>query len=241
MFYFKINEVPLFIKGSNIVPLDYFPSRMFQEQELKWLFESAQTSNLNLFRVWGGGMYMTDRFYEMADELGMLIWHDMMFSCKFYPMLKPEFIETSEIEVREQAGRLQHFSSIIMWVLNNEGETMFYWRNTTKESQDKFTEQYDSFYIDRLVPIMKEAGINIAENFADSSPTKGVESSDPYVKHRPKNPRDPRFGDEHYYFMDTDCENVTTHPVFRFLSESGFQSEASFLDYKNVSLQQDWG
>ena len=67
------------------MPLDYYPSRMMDSRELEWLFVSAFAANMNVLRIWGGGMYMTDEFYEMADQTGMMIWHDMMFSGKFYP------------------------------------------------------------------------------------------------------------------------------------------------------------
>ena len=100
-FFFKVNDIEVFIKGANMVPIDYFPKRMFQTEELEWLFESAQASNLNLLRLWGGGMYMTDEFYEMADSKVFLIWQDTMFSCKFYPYMDQSFIENSVEEVRE--------------------------------------------------------------------------------------------------------------------------------------------
>lgn len=73
-FYFKINEVPIYIKGSNMVPIDYYPDRMYDEEYLQWLFHSALEANFNTLRIWAGGLYLTDRFYEMADEKGLLIW-----------------------------------------------------------------------------------------------------------------------------------------------------------------------
>ena len=78
-------------------------------------------------RIWGGGVYLNDNFYELADQMGMMIWHDMMFSCEVYPMTSRDFIETSKIEIKEQMGRISHHSSIIMWDLNNEGEDMMFW------------------------------------------------------------------------------------------------------------------
>ena len=143
------------------MPLDYYPSRMMDSRELEWLFVSAFAANMNVLRIWGGGMYMTDEFYEMADQTGMMIWHDMMFSCKFYPFYEDAFVKSSQVEVREQAGRLQHHSSIVMWVLNNEGETMIYWRNQPKAVQP-FMVQYDSFYVDKIIPIIREVEIDLS-------------------------------------------------------------------------------
>ena len=74
---------------------------MKNKKELEWIFMSAEKANFNMIRVWGGGMYMDDVFYELADEHGMLIWQDMMFSCRFYPFLDENFIESSKIEVRQ--------------------------------------------------------------------------------------------------------------------------------------------
>lgn len=84
-----------------MVPMDYYPDRMKNDTELEWLFLSAAKANYNVIRVWGGGIYMDENFYEMADRYGMLVWQDMMFSCKFYPFLDKTFIESSKIEVRE--------------------------------------------------------------------------------------------------------------------------------------------
>jgi len=72
-----------------------------RKEEIEWLFLSAEKANYNLIRVWGGGMYMDDNFYELADKHGMLIWQDMMFSCRFYPFLEESFVQTAKIEVRE--------------------------------------------------------------------------------------------------------------------------------------------
>jgi len=74
------------MKGANMVPMDYYPSRMNSEIELKWLLLSAFEANINILRIWGGGVYLNDKFYELADESGMMIWHDMMFSCEVYPV-----------------------------------------------------------------------------------------------------------------------------------------------------------
>ena len=78
-----------------MVPIDYFPDRMFDEEYLQWLMHSALEANFNTLRIWAGGVYLTDRFYEMADEQGLLIWQDAMFSCKLYPFLDKSFIQNS--------------------------------------------------------------------------------------------------------------------------------------------------
>ena len=126
-FHFKINGYPIYMKGANQVPMDYYPSRMHNKTEVKWFLDQAVKANLNILRIWGGGMYMSDYFYEYADRIGLMIWQDMMFSCRFYPYNDIDYVTNSVLEVREQGGRLQHHASIVFWDLNNEGILMFGW------------------------------------------------------------------------------------------------------------------
>jgi beta-mannosidase len=79
-FYFVINGHPIYVKGSNWVPPDSFQERVTDER-LERLLRSAQLANMNMLRVWGGGIYERDSFYEMADRLGIMLWHDFMFAC----------------------------------------------------------------------------------------------------------------------------------------------------------------
>lgn len=83
-FYFKINNVPVFLKGSNWIPADPFNERISSEK-LNWLLKSTQLANMNVLRVWGGGNYESDEFYDLADQLGIMIWQDFMFACATYP------------------------------------------------------------------------------------------------------------------------------------------------------------
>ena len=91
-FYFKVNGEEVYMSGANMVPMDYYPSRMYADEELDWMMESAIAANINVLRIWGGGMYLSDSFYSKADEHGLMIWHDLMFSCKIYPMHSEEFV-----------------------------------------------------------------------------------------------------------------------------------------------------
>lgn len=85
-FYFKVNNVPIFAKGSNEIPLDILPERGQNPQTITRILKSAQDVNMNMLRVWGGGVYESDFFYDKADELGILIWQDFMFACALYPV-----------------------------------------------------------------------------------------------------------------------------------------------------------
>ena len=86
----------------------------------------------------------------------MLIWQDLMFSCKLYPFYQESFVQSSLKEVREQVGRLQHHASIAFWILNNEGENIVQWGNSnSRELHDGYIKQYESFYIDKVLPILE--------------------------------------------------------------------------------------
>lgn len=91
-FHFIINGYPVFMKGSSILPMDYYPKRIFDDKEIDWFMETAIKSNFNTLRIWGGGNYMSDHFFNEADRLGILIYQDMMFGCKYYPYYDSEFI-----------------------------------------------------------------------------------------------------------------------------------------------------
>lgn len=91
-FYFKINGVPIFMKGTNWIPSHILPEKSFDKDRVNHLLMSAQNAHMNMIRVWGGGIYETDHFYDMADKLGILIWQDMMFACAMYPVFD-DFLE----------------------------------------------------------------------------------------------------------------------------------------------------
>lgn len=87
-FYFKFNQIDMYIKGSNLGPMDYYGSskKHGDDAELDWLLSSTIAANLNLLRVPGSGLYMSDAFYEKADQMGVLVWQDFMFSGRMYPL-----------------------------------------------------------------------------------------------------------------------------------------------------------
>ncbi|UJR18127.1 hypothetical protein I4U23_005027 [Adineta vaga] len=119
-FYFIINNRSIFIKGSNWIPPDAFQERVTDER-LERLLYSAKLANINMLRIWGGGIYERDSFYEMADRFGIMLWHDFMFACSLYPV-DDEFLVNVHDEVIYQVKRLQSHSSIVLWSGNNENE-----------------------------------------------------------------------------------------------------------------------
>lgn len=121
-FQFVVNGVPIFAKGSNWIPADSFITR-FSDQRLEKLIADTAASHQNMLRVWGGGLYEEERFYDLCDQYGILVWQDFIFSCSIYPMDEAEFIENVHIEAAENIKRLRHRASLALWCGNNEMET----------------------------------------------------------------------------------------------------------------------
>ncbi len=120
-FRFIINNEPVFIKGANWVPPDTCYTRITSGKRRK-LLEMARECNLNYLRVWGGGIYEPDEFYDWCDELGILVWQDFMFSCAEYPDFDADFRDEAKREIDYQTKRLRNHPSIIIWCGNNEIE-----------------------------------------------------------------------------------------------------------------------
>ncbi len=122
-FYFRVNGVPFYAKGANWIPGDVFQARM-TEQRYRHLLESARSANMNMVRVWGGGIYEEDVFYDACDELGLCVWQDFMFACAAYPAFDDEFLENVRSEARENVKRLRNHPCLALWCGNNELEQL---------------------------------------------------------------------------------------------------------------------
>ncbi|OOG41351.1 glycoside hydrolase family 2 protein [Rhodanobacter sp. C05] len=120
-FEFVINGIPVFAKGANLIPFDSFPTRVTDAQ-MRHVLESARDANMNMLRLWGGGYYESDRFYEMADRLGIMIWQEFMFGGAIPPN-DVAYTENVRQEAIEQVKRLRDHPSIVLWCGNNEVQT----------------------------------------------------------------------------------------------------------------------
>ncbi|MEQ8675340.1 MAG: glycoside hydrolase family 2 protein [Aggregatilineales bacterium] len=118
-FTFVVNDVPIFAKGANWVPTDLFNGRVEEEDYREWLLLLKEAHG-NMLRIWGGGQYEPESFYRIADELGILIWHDFMFSGASYPENRPDFYEEVRKEAEYQVTRLRNRPSMAIWCGNNE-------------------------------------------------------------------------------------------------------------------------
>lgn len=235
-FYFKINGYPIFLKGSNWIPADSFQDRVTPDL-LRLLLQSVVDANMNALRVWGGGIYEQDEFYELCDELGIMVWQDFMFACALYPT-DPGFLESVRVEVAHQIRRLKPHPSVIIWSGNNENEAalMTNWYAIDPRDLQTYIDDYVTLYVKNI----REAVLagDKSRPFITSSPTNGVESiAEGWVS---TNPYSTHFGDVHFYDYASDCWDWRIFPKARFISEYGYQSWPSFSTLEQVSSKNDW-
>lgn len=214
-FLFKINGLPIFAKGANWVPADHFPSRV-THQTYRRLIEEARFAGMNMLRVWGGGIYEDDAFYQLCDSAGILVWQDFMFACGMYPG-SPSFLSNVAREVQEQLLRLGNHPAIILWCGNNEvSEGWHRWGWSTRFNATDSARVWHSYLalFEELLPGL------VAHH------TPGL----PYWPSSPSLGRgDHRHlysGDAHYWGVWHDAEpfDMFRRKVPRFMSEYGFQS-----------------
>ncbi|XP_035785680.1 beta-mannosidase-like [Anopheles albimanus] len=226
LFYFAVNDVAIFAKGSNWIPSSILPERSYDPSYVKFLLYAARDAHMNMLRVWGGGLYESDLFYRLADELGLLIWHDLMFACSMYPT-EAGFLRTVRDEVRQNVRRIQHHPSVAVWATNNENEVALRqnWYGT-EANFSVYYEQYVELYVRQVLPEV-EAN-DPSRPVLLSSPSNGDHPSKDYVA---ANPQDPLYGDVHYYNYFLDGWNAAQYRGGRFVSEYGFQSFPAYTSW----------
>ncbi|XP_070577836.1 beta-mannosidase-like [Ptychodera flava] len=236
-FYFKINEVPIFLKGANWIPVDSFSDRA-TPYRLRKLLEAAIWANMNTIRVWGGGLYEDDALYEFADEKGLLVWQDFMFATSMYPV-DDVFLETVEDEIRYQVRRLMHHPSVIMWTGNSENELAIVDnRFDTEPNRAQYEGDYTKLYVDVMGKVIKDE--DPSRYYLVSTPSNGRKVDEVGLFSDDPSPDDHRYGTVHYYNYDDDCWDHTIYPKPRFVAEYGYQSMPSFQTLKRVSIEEDW-
>lgn len=157
-YYFEVNGIPMFAKGANFIPNDILLPSMTDERYAT-LFRDIREANMNVIRVWGGGTYEDNRFYDLADENGILIWQDFMFGCTIYPA-DPVFLKRVSEEVDYNIKRLRNHACLAMWCGNNEIlEGLKYWgwqSRYTPEVYEEFYRNYDKLFRELLPSKVKE-------------------------------------------------------------------------------------
>ena len=227
---FELNGVPIFCKGANWIPADALPARITRERMGRLLGE-AVAANMNMIRVWGGGFYEFDAFYELCDEMGLMVWQDMMFACSQYPSTS-EFLRQVDAEVRYQVKRLSSHACIAIWCGDNEVIGSLTWYEESKTNRDRYLVNYD-----RLNRTIEQAVVESdpSRTFWPSSPCSGkLDYGDAW--------HDDSSGDMHFWSVwheNRDFEHYyDVRP--RFCSEFGFQSFPTMHDIRHFAEPNEW-
>eukprot|EP00879_Flechtneria_rotunda_P007346 GHRR01007707.1.p1 GENE.GHRR01007707.1~~GHRR01007707.1.p1 ORF type:complete len:1340 (+),score=540.78 GHRR01007707.1:559-4020(+) len=168
-FYFRVNGVPIYAKGANLIPLHILSTAVTAE-DVAELLESAAAANMNMIRVWGGGLYQLDGLYDAADKLGVLVWQEAMFACSPYPR-GPGFLSNVQAEITEQILRLGSHPSIAVWGGNNEIEASMEWYAETKSNLALFAVDYESLFVETIGRLVNQ--MLPGAPWVDSSPSNG--------------------------------------------------------------------
>jgi beta-mannosidase len=214
-FEFIVNGIPVYGKGADVIPFDSFPSRVTTAQ-YRSILESARDANMNMIRHWGGGYYETQEFYDICDELGIMVWQDFMFGNDWQPGTY-DFKVQVEKEVRYQIERLRNHPSIVLWSGNNETELAFHWSGRDQLSQDvrlRMWEDYLTVFSGIIARSVAE--LNPETPYWPSSPSSDYEDTTPEYQS----------GDMHEWNVwhgRVDFSEYETH-FPRFMTEYGFQS-----------------
>lgn len=233
-FYIKLNGIPVFMKGANYIPPDSFLPRV-SDSVYKNIVKNAVDVNMNMLRVWGGGVYADDMFYDECDKNGILVWQDFMFACAMFPG-DENFIENVKKEVIDNVNRLQNHASIALWCGNNESDEG--WKNWGWQKQYKYSAQdstkiwkdYDRLFHD-VIPKTLDSLLSKEKNiYWPSSPSIGWGKKESLLK-----------GDSHYWGIWWGKEPFENYKkkVGRFMSEYGFQGMPNLETFKKFASNEE--
>ncbi len=238
-FYIELNGKPVFMKGANYIPNDNFLPRV-SNADYEKVVQSAYDTHMNMLRVWGGGIYENDVFYDLCDQYGILVWQDFMFSCSMYPG-DSAFLQNVKQEVIDNIQRLRNHPCLALWCGNNEIDIA--WRQNDEKGgwgwKEKFTPQqrkatwqaYDTLFY-KLLPSLVSA-YDSSRFYWPSSPLAAWNQHSDFAAHS---------GDIHYWDVwwgQKPFSEYTNH-IGRFMSEYGFQSFPEFNTVKSYTIPSDY-
>ncbi|MGR6469125.1 glycosyl hydrolase 2 galactose-binding domain-containing protein [Rhizobium sp. PAMB 3182] len=228
-FVLKVNGREIFCRGANWIPADALFSRTSPEKT-EALLQAASDANMNMIRIWGGGFYEHDWFYDMCDRLGLMVWQDFMFACNLYPSTD-DFLENVSAEVDYQVRRLISHPSIVLWCGDNELVGALTWFKESLENRDRYLVSYDR--LNRTI----EQALKAASKDAiwwPSSPASGyLDFGDAW--HADGS------GDMHYWSVWHENKSFDNYRTVRprFCSEFGFQSYTSMPVIRDFAAEKD--
>lgn len=227
-FAFVINGLKIFTRGGNYIPDDCIYTRISKEK-MDYLLESCKRANFNCVRVWGGGYYPSDAFYDLCDEKGLIVWQDLMYACNVYNVTD-DFAENARLEAIDNVKRLRHHASLGLWCGNNEIESAWsHWAEFQTQTMH-LRADYIKLFEDVLPKAVREYD---GETFYwKSSPSSGGCMDAPDAEDR---------GDNHYWDVWHGQKPFTDYQkyYFRFCSEFGFQSFPCYKTVKTFTEEKD--
>ena len=228
-FYFIVNGIPIFAKGADVIPFDSFPNRVTEER-YRQILGSARDANMNMIRLWGGGYYESDMFYQICDELGLMVWQDFMFASSWYPG-SVEYKQNVEQEAAYQVERLRNHPSMTLWSGNNEVESVLngYLGKESTEGKLRIWNNYLTIFSGILPNVVQREDPEVP--YWPSSPSADYEpTSDAFQS-----------GDAHDWSIWHGREpfkNYENH-FYRFNSEYGFQSFPELRTVESFTTAED--
>jgi beta-mannosidase len=244
-FTFYVNGVRLFAKGADWIPTDSLPTRITESMlegllksavdasMLEGLLKSAVDANMNMLRVWGGGYYPEDMFYDLCDRLGLLVWQDFMFACGIYPA-DADFFENVQIEAVENVRRLRHHAALALWCGNNEMEQGWCdwgWNKPEDALNQRLKDGYDRMFHHMLPELLE------VEDPDHPYWPSSASSNTPF-----KGANEQVQGDCHYWDVWHGRKPFTAYRTQfpRFMSEFGFQALPPLKTIATYADPADW-
>ena len=246
-FTFLVNGMPLFLKGANLVIEDALLGRTSRGRTEK-MIKSCVQAHFNCIRVWGGAVYPADYFYDLCDQYGILVYHDLMFACNFYPT-DTAFLENVKHELADNVGRARHHACIGLWSGNNEVEVIY---GMCASKAPEFVQMRKQFGIPEMDEnVAKEIWDNILKLFYEFIPKlmSGLDPQTDFVCSSPSSDEPGKVsifnnfdnGDAHYYLAyDNQSPYTKMRDLkFRFVSEMGFQSYPDMKTVRSFTCEED--
>ena len=234
-FNFKLNGKPVFMKGANYIPPDSFISKKSGSSYHETI-QNARKANMNMLRVWGGGVYADDEFYNACDANGILVWQDFMFACAMYPG-DEKFIKNIKQEVIDNVNRLQNHPSIALWCGNNENDEGWHnwgWQKQFNYSKADSTQIWNDYkkVFHEMIPQTLDSLLSKEKSlYWPSSPSIGWGRKESLTQ-----------GDSHYWgvWWGKEPFEVYKKKVGRFMSEYGFQGMPNWVTLEKVIAKEDF-
>ncbi|KAI2604540.1 glycoside hydrolase family 2 protein [Hypoxylon fragiforme] len=237
-YHFEVNGHTFYVKGSNFIPPDAFWTRV-TPTKIRQLFDAVVAGNQNMLRIWASGVYAPDYLYDIADELGILLWSEFQFGDALYPVA-PDFLENVRMEAVYNVRRVNHHPSLALWAGGNELESLELRivRYFAPGEYARYLAEYEALFLETLVPAV--FGNSRSVSYTPSSTSNGTLSIDfgrpiPIAQRYDDLAPGSVYGNTEYYnYSAAQAFNLANYPVGRLINEFGFHSMPSLASWRRV-------